>query len=447
MPVSRRGLTVGLLTSITAVAFEAQAVLTAMPAAAADLGQVDLYAWAFTAFLIPEVVAVVAAGRLSDAIGPVKPLAAGLLICAVGASASALAPTMPFLLLGRFIQGLGAGAVNLTLMVVVGRAYPPNEQARLMTVFSAAWILPSLVGPVVAAWLTENLSWHWVFWGVLPLLMVGAAMMAPHLASLPRPESDADANPVSLAAATGAAVGIALLQAAGQRLEPLSAVLAVIGIALLGWLVPKLMPTTFRWVGRGLDAAVGTRTLAAGAFFGLTAFLPLMLVEQRKLPLGVAGASIAVSGLGWMVGSWLQSRPWLRWRRDVIVTVGVCVVTAGMAFVAVTAFMTAWPEWTILAGFTLASVGMGLQVASTSLVVMQLSPEAELGRNTSSLQVGELMGSAVLAGFAGTLFAFSRVEALPNIFVAPVAAMALLASLSIGAALRIGPVENRSLRL
>ena len=173
--------------------------------------------------MIAQLVAIVVAGRVTDAVGPVRPLLVGLVVFAVGVVVAALAPSMLVLLVGRFVQGLGGGAVALTLMVVTAVAYDPAERARVMTWYSACWMLPSFVGPAVAAWLSETFSWHWVFWAVLPFVALGLALMAPGLAHLAAREPDADAgeaDPVPVHAAVAVAAGIALLQVAGQRLEP-----------------------------------------------------------------------------------------------------------------------------------------------------------------------------------------------------------------------------------
>ncbi|MDQ7991563.1 MAG: MFS transporter, partial [Propionicimonas sp.] len=167
---ANRALTAGLLLCVAAVAFEYMAVLAAMPAAVADLGQPELYAWAFTAFVIAQTFAIVAAGQASDRLGPVRPMIAGTVVFAVGLVLAALAPAMGWLVLARFVQGLGAGAMNVSVMILVGQAYAPKDQPRIMTGFSVAWMVPTLVGPVLAAWLAENWTWHWVFWSVLPLL-------------------------------------------------------------------------------------------------------------------------------------------------------------------------------------------------------------------------------------------------------------------------------------
>ncbi|HAM44728.1 MAG TPA: MFS transporter, partial [Propionibacteriaceae bacterium] len=116
---SHTALVVGLLLCVVAIAFEQIAVVTAMPAAAADLGDLDLYAWAFTGFVIPQIVAIVVAGRASDKVGPRLPMVVGFVVFAAGLVVAGSAPSMQILLLGRFIQGLGGGTMNLTVMVLV----------------------------------------------------------------------------------------------------------------------------------------------------------------------------------------------------------------------------------------------------------------------------------------------------------------------------------------
>lgn len=447
-PSSRRGLTIGLLTCVTAVAFEGMAVVTAMPAAAADLGDLHLYAWAFTAVMIAQLVAIVVAGRITDAIGPVRPLLVGLVVFAIGIVVAALAPTMVVLLVGRFVQGLGGGAVYLTLMVVTAVAYDPAERARIMTWYSACWMLPSFVGPVLAAWLSETFSWHWVFWAVLPFVLLGVVLMAPglaHLAAREQPDAAGAAEPVPTHAAVAVAIGIAALQVAGQRLDPMALAWLGAGVVLLGVWFRRLMPRGFGPTASGLSSVVNTRLLVSGTFFGSQSFLPLMLTT-RGVPLQVAGAVITVGSVGWMGGSWLQARPWLRLSRDRIIVVGATCVAAGIALLAV----GAWFGGTGLAlptlGSLLAGLGMGLQSSSTALATMQLSPEAEIGRNTSSLQVGETTGNALFAGAAGTIFAALN-PIVPDAvtFGWLMTAMAAVAAVGVLAARAIGHVENHSL--
>ena len=444
----RRALTAGLLLCVAAIAFEFMAVLAAMPAAVADLGQPEVYAWAFTGFVIAQTFAIVAAGQLADRIGPVLPMLAGAAVFAVGLVCAALAPAMGWLVAARFVQGLGAGAMNVSMMILVGRAYQPRDQARVMTGFSIAWMAPTLVGPLFAAWLAQTWSWRWVFWAVLPLLVVANLLVVVPLRRLhlepTEPPTLGAGRPLLMAALIAA--GAALVQWAGQHLEPLSVVWLVIGVGLLVWGLPTLMPAGYRpWAG-GLSAVVTVRTLLSGAFYGAEAFLPLMLVTVLGLDLQTAAVGVMIGSVGWTIGGWVQSRPWLRIRRDTIIVVGTVLTASGLVAVAAGAFIDSVPLWLVMAGWTLAGGGMGLAHTSTSLAVMQLSAPAALGRNTSSLQVGEALGNALLGGLAGTIYAVSigRPDLAFGLVMSAMIVLLVVAALS---ASRIGALQNHSVTL
>lgn len=447
-PAGRRALTAGLLLCVAAVAFEFMAVLAAMPAAVADLGRPELYAWAFTAFVIAQTFAIVAAGQLSDRIGPVAPMVAGAVVFGIGLVCAALAPAMGWLVLARFVQGLGAGAMNVSVMILVGLAYDARAQARVMTGFSVAWMAPTLVGPVFAAWLAETWSWRWVFWSVLPLLVVANALVLVPLVRLrlqpPEPPAGSARRPLAMAALIAA--GAALVQWAGQHLEPLSLVWLAAGLGLLAWGLPALMPDGYRPWASGLSAVVTVRSLISGAFYGAEAFLPLMLVTTVGLDLRTAAVGVMVGSIGWTLGGWLQSRQWLRIRRDTIILLGTALTAGGLVPVGVGAVLAGVPLWVILGGWMLSGCGMGLAHTSTSLAVMQLSEPAALGRNTSSLQVGEALGNALLGGLAGTIYAVSiaRQDLAFGLVMAAMAGLLVVAAL---AARRIGALHNHSVEL
>ncbi len=442
---THRALVVGLLLSVVAIAFEAIAVVTAMPAAADDLGDLDLYAWAFTAMVIGQLFAIVAAGRASDRFGPRPALVVGFLVFAIGLVLAGTAPSMAVLVLGRFVQGLGGGTMNLAVMVVVARLFDGHERAVLMTWMSVAWMLPAFVGPVVAAWLATTFSWHWVFFSVLPLMALGGGLilgplLRADLAPVPRETDRAHGDARVLASGLLVAAGAAALQLAGQ--QPGWAWVALIGVVALALGLPVLLPAGYRPAGAGLAATVNVRALVTGAFFGAETFLTLMLVRAEHLELRDAGLVLTIGSIGWTIGSWLQSRRWLAWRRDRIITIGAAAVVAGLGLAAMAAWLPGQLLWAVLVGWVIAGLGMGLQVASTSLVVMELSPQADLGHNTSALQVGEALGNSVVAGLAGTIFVVLNADptrAFGSLFVA----MVIVAVAGLGFSLRIGVVENR----
>ena len=97
----------------------------------------------------------------------------------MGLLVAGTAAAMPQLLVGRVLQGLGAGALAVATFVLIAAVYPERVRPAVFGLISSAWVLPSLLGPPVAGLVTETLSWHWVFLGLVPLVVVALALVAP----------------------------------------------------------------------------------------------------------------------------------------------------------------------------------------------------------------------------------------------------------------------------
>src|SRR5579859_987534 len=158
---SHRWLTIGLVLTVAGAAFEAISVATTMPATARDLGGLALYGWAFSAFMLTNLVGITLAGAEADRGGPARPYAVGVVLFALGLMIAGLAPTMVVVIAGRAVQGLGAGFISSVAYVAVGRGYPPEAKARMLAILSSAWVIPGLVGPAVAGLIATHLGWRW----------------------------------------------------------------------------------------------------------------------------------------------------------------------------------------------------------------------------------------------------------------------------------------------
>ena len=193
-----RALTLGVVSVVLLVAFEATAVGTAMPVAARDLHGLGLYAFGFSGYFTTSLLAMVVSGQWCDRRGPLAPLTAGIALFAAGLVVSGTAHTMGVFVLGRAVQGCGGGLVIVALYVVVGLAYPERLRPAVMASFSASWVVPSIVGPLVSGTVTEHLGWRWVFLAIPVLVALPLAVMLPALrrtAARPQGSPDAVAGP------------------------------------------------------------------------------------------------------------------------------------------------------------------------------------------------------------------------------------------------------------
>ncbi|MEU2536372.1 MFS transporter [Streptomyces iakyrus] len=195
-----RALSVGIVSVVLLIAFEATAVGTAMPVAARELDGVSLYAFAFSGYFTTSLFGMVLSGQWSDRRGPLGPLTTGIASFGAGLLLSGTAGSMWVFILGRAVQGLGGGLVIVALYVVVGRAYPERLRPAIMAAFAASWVLPSIVGPLAAGTVTEQLGWRWVFVGIPLLVVFPLALALPQIrrrASGPAGHSAADAESVA----------------------------------------------------------------------------------------------------------------------------------------------------------------------------------------------------------------------------------------------------------
>lgn len=427
------------------VAFEAMAVATAMPEAVKELHGLQEYGWAFSAFLVAFLFSTVVAGQLSDQRGPRPPLLVGFGLFAVGLLVAGTAPDMAVFILGRFLQGLGAGGLIVSVYVIVGRAYSEARRPQVFALMSAGWVLPSIVGPVVAGFLTDHLSWRWVFLGVLLLAVPIVGLVVPSLAGVAGP-SGTPSRRASTLAALATAVAVALLQYAGTRHDTWSALVALIGLGLLVPAAPRLLPSGTLRAARGLPTTILMRGIMAAAFFGAETFIPLGLINERGLSTTFAGMTLTGAALGWSSGAWIQGHPARERPRWQLVQTGcVLVVVADLA--AGLVVTTGLPTILAAVGWVIGGFGMGLGMASLSVVSLELAPVEDHGFTSSALQVCDGMFSTIAIVVASTVFAIWHTAPGEDtlVFAAIFGVMALVAVAGSFVAPRMRPVPAPAL--
>ncbi len=363
-------------------------------------------------------------------------LLAGPLVFLAGLLTSGFAQEMGMLLAGRVLQGFGAGMQIVAIYVVIGLVYPERDRPAVFGALAAAWVVPSLVGPALAGFFTEHLTWRLVFLALAPLVLIGFLLLVPVLRTLPRHVDGAvPARRGLLAAAVGGGAGVAALSWAAQHPSGPNLVLGLAGLAVLVPSLLVLLPKGTLRAKRGLPVTVLARGMLAGSFFATEAFIPLTLTSVHGYSPLASGLPLTLSALGWSTASmWQSRRPDIP--RGTLVRWGFVLNATGIA--GVTLIAPTWgPAWATAPLWAVAGSGMGLAMSSVSVLVLASSTDADRGFNSSAVQISDMLGSALLVGLGGVVVTTFASTAAPTAAIIPfdlaMAAIAVLGAFLTGA--------------
>lgn len=414
-----RGATVGSFALVFLAAFEALAVATVMPTVSRELDGRAWFAAAFSAALAASLVGMVVVGLWADRRGAVRPLLAAVALFGLGLLAAGLAPTMPVLVAGRVLQGLGGGGLTVALYVLVAQVYDDEDRPRILGAFAAAWVLPGLVGPFAAGLVADTVGWRWVFLGVLVLTGLALALLVPALAGVvpPPPSARVPGGPRRVALAATVAAGLLSLNAVAGLPRPVAWPLALLALAAaLAALRPLLPPGTLR-AGRGLPAVVALRGAVGATFFATEAYLPFLLQEQYGAGLAASGLVLTAATLGWAGASQVQARLGPRLPDESALRAGALGLAAGVATLLAVA-LTGLPGALVVAGWLVAAAGMGLMYPRITRAVLARSAERERGSASAAVTLADAVGAASAVALAGLVFTTVGTSADRSAFVA-----------------------------
>lgn len=411
-------LAVGAVALVTLGAFENRAVGTALPTLVREFDAVSSFGLATAAPIASYVVSLALAGRWADRSGPVPPLRTGAVTFAVAQVLVGTAAGMPQVIAGRLLSGLAEGLIDVGIMVLIARALPEALRPRMFSLFAAAWVLPSVIGPLLTGIVTEAVGWRWVFLGALAVLAPVWLLLRPALRTAPGRTAPRPTEP-GLAESGGApravvpwavvaAAAVFGLSLAGEHLAadpvPAAAVIAL-AAAGTGLAAVRLLPRgTFR-IRRGLPAVVAHRAFAAAAFAGVGSWLPLLLTLVHGFTPTTAGVSLSITGVAWAFGSWLQGRDHGH-APALVLRAGLAAMTAGLAVTTLLAW-PALPPVIGLLGWALAGVGMGLTSPVLSLLILAGSDRTNQGRNVSAGHLAGSLSTATALAVSGAAVALT----------------------------------------
>ncbi len=419
---ARMEILVAILLTMFLSALDQTVVGTALPRIVTDLSGNELYVWVVTIYLLTATVTGPIYGKLSDLFGrrPMMMIGVGLFL--IGSLLCGLSQEMWQLILFRGIQGAGAGAIFPIALAVIGDLFSPRERGKYQGLFGAVFALASILGPALGGFLTDTISWHWVFLVNLPLGIVALVVLWRLLPHVRHPEAVRSIDYLGAAVFTGALVPFLLgltNKQTGDWTEPQVGGLIGIGVvlgALFIWVEsrasePILPLELFR--NRTVAGSIVATFLITFGFFGAVIFIPRWFQfvlgssatesGYQMLPLmaGVMGSSV-LSGL---IVARTGRYKWMTVGALGLGALGLFLMTGLRGTTDVVAL---W-MWMFVAG-----LGIGPSFAVFTIVVQSAVAPRMLGAATSALTFFRQVGGSVGLALAGTIFGTSFADEVPQ---------------------------------
>jgi EmrB/QacA subfamily drug resistance transporter len=390
----------------------------ALPTIATELSGNDLYVWSITIYLLTSTISVPFWGKLSDLYGRKPIFMLGIVIFLIGSALSGLSQSMGMLILFRGIQGIGAGSLFPVALAIIGDMFTPAERGKYQGLFGAVFGVAFVVGPLVGGFLTEQVSWHWIFYVNIPIGLVALFVISRLLPNVKTHGTTRNFDILGGAIFT-VAIGLLLIGLTNKQFgewdDPTVGGFIIAGI--IGTLLfiaaearakePIVPLDLFR--NRTYSSSMVSSFFAAFAFFGAIIFLPRWFQFVQGFSPTDSGLAVLPLMVGLIFSSIVSGLIVARTGHYKWLVVGAIVVM-GVATALMTQ-LTADTDLLVLSGWMfLAGLGVGPTFSVFTIIVQNAVPFSQLGVATSNLTFFRQIGGSVALAIVGTIFGSSFLE-------------------------------------
>ncbi|HEX4579594.1 MAG TPA: MDR family MFS transporter, partial [Candidatus Dormibacteraeota bacterium] len=422
---------VAIMLGLFLAALDQTIVGTALPRIVTDLAGNNLYTWVVTVYLLTSTVTVPIYGKLSDIYGRRPLLLIGIAVFLLGSALSGLSQSMGELIIFRGLQGLGAGAIFPIALAVIGDLFSPAERGRYQGLFGAVFGLSFIIGPFLGGFLTDNLSWHWIFYVNLPIGVAALAVIATQLPNSGNTRGvrvrDLDFLGIGIfsVAAISLLIGLTnkgLTDSSGRLYDWTSlnvlAYLVDAAVLTVGFVVaerfarePIIPLDQFR--NRSYTTINAATFLVAFGFFCAIIFLPRYFQAVQGLSATASGYRTWPLMLGLILSSTLSGILVSRTGKYKAMLIGAAaVLTLGMFLM--TRLQVDTGYWTLSLWMAIAGLGVGPTFSVTTVALQNAVPVRRIGVATSNLTFFRQIGGSVGLAIAGSIFALTFATQLPT---------------------------------
>lgn len=416
--------TTAVISAMFLASIDGTIVSTAMPTIAGDLHGIDAYAWVFSGFLLAEIATIPLWGRLSDMFGRKPIFLTVMLIFLLGSALSGTSQTMTELVLFRAVQGLGAGCILPVAQTISADLYTMEQRAKVAAVYSGVFAFSSVLGPFLGGFITDHLSWRWVFYVNVPVGIAAVALVAFVMVEPLERRRRHRFDWLGVITLLGWSGALVFALESGGREYPwgsIEVVGAFTAAALLfgAFVVAErraaepLIPFSLFRVPALRAAAVVTMFLGM-SMFGVLSFLPLYGRTVLHESATGSGRILIPLLLAMVIGSGFGARIVLKLGFRLVVTVGAALVVTGTLLL--TRLTVDSSELALSGYLVVLGAGMGLVFMSTSLAAQNSVTAEQMGVSTGLINFTRQLGGAVGIAVAASVMLTSLASRLEEAF-------------------------------
>ncbi|MGG0285124.1 MDR family MFS transporter [Peribacillus butanolivorans] len=394
-------------------AIEGTIVSTAMPAIVSDLGGFSLYSWVFSGYLLMNAVTVLIYGKLSDILGRKPVLLFGIIVFLIGSILCGFSNSMTELIIYRFVQGFGAGAVAPVASTIVGDIYKNEERARVQGYLSSVWGISAVIGPALGGLIVESLTWKLVFWVNIPLGLLSFVGIWFFLhENIEKKKRDIDYLGATLLTLSISTLMVVLVQGGVKWSWASTPVVSLVIVAIIAFVLfivqekrtsEPMMPFEI-WQERSILIANLVSLTTGVMMIGLSSFLPTFVQGVMERSPTVAGFTLTAMSIGWPIASMVSGKLLLKIGFKTTSLLGGCSLILGSSIL-VLMKPEAGPLIAAMGSFFV-GVGMGLTSTSFIVVIQKTVSWERRGIATASnmfmRNLGNTVGAALLGGIMNT---------------------------------------------
>ncbi|MDY0911175.1 MFS transporter [Microbacterium sp. CFBP9034] len=418
-PLRLRLLVISLLSVSFLGALDHTVVSTSLATIAGDLGALEQMSWVVVGYTLSSTVLLPVIGKLGDAIGPRRVFLTSLVVFLVASALCGFAPSMPWLIAARVLQGMASAGIQLMSQTIIGHVTTPRERPRHMAVIGAAFPIAILIGPVVGGLITEYWGWPWVFWINIP---IGAAALVLAMFAIPHIEAAAVRRFDVAGALTFTVALVALVLAVSWVADPDAAAAAAVAfvvalIAFAAFVVvelraaePMLPPRLFR--NPTISAGLALSAIIGIGLFSVTAYLPTYFQMAYRTSVTVSGLVPIATVLGMLVSNLATGFLASRSGRYRVFAIGGTILAA-LGLLVMSVLPVGMPLWVPMLVMFGVGVGTGAFMSLIVAVVQSAVPRTELGTVTAAVNLVRQVGATVTTAMIGGMVAVGVASLLP----------------------------------